>query len=584
MFPVKYKIILLLFILPVISYNCNGQQKNKNDEMQELLDRELKNQENAKQGNKDPEVQIISDRQKVEDLRKVIIEKIAKKKKEEAKEAAKNKTLWQRYKNNDKTVVSELIRLLRGSDAKKRAAIYDGLARKYDDPETYNITENELVEQLLHGIENREDEKEAVQLAGLNKLPGYYTRLESRLLSGQSTDQGRIFYWLSDEAKSRKPLDYIGVLLKEKKINGKELDEVISGLESFGKNGDEEIKKTVGDLALLIYREKLITEERIEELRNSAYTSDAAESLLICIFNYSDNRAIPVANDILKRKIRIVGPVKALLRLEGVKHMEKVYAYLRNENDFFTGLEIAESMDRKFVNDNLLKEIMISFAQQKDIPDYTIDRIVRSFTGLKAEAYLENPGKIISNKIVADRIKKAYDLSKISFDEILNDLLSLKLIREKPGNAIIEKLSKEAEGEPGSFIYGILENEKVYHYFDAETGFVPADYDNLLLEFASKSKGVLKDMIVWMDAKENKDGETFQYTITVISNNKAFIAKPEDIGDWYDVVTVNTILEKVLADLNSRERFVSIDTGDQTVHYIFGDPANVNQLAKKYKL
>ena len=103
-------------------------------------------------------------------------------------------------------------------------------------------------------------------------------------------------------------------------------------------------------------------------------------------------------------------------------------------------------------------------------------------------------------------------------------------------------------------------------------------------EFAARSKGVLKDMLVWMDAKANRDGETFQYTITVISNNKAFIAKPQDVGDWYDLVTVNTLLEKILRDLGSKEKFVPIKTEDQMAQYIFGDPVSVNELIRKYKL
>jgi hypothetical protein len=94
----------------------------------------------------------------------------------------------------------------------------------------------------------------------------------------------------------------------------------------------------------------------------------------------------------------------------------------------------------------------------------------------------------------------------------------------------------------------------------------------------------LKDALVWMDAKGNSDGESFYYTITVISNNKVFVASPPDIGDWYDVMTVNAILNKLLEDLNSKERFVSIETGDQTVQYIFGNPEKIEELVKKYNL
>ncbi|HVV05501.1 MAG TPA: hypothetical protein VHC96_14820, partial [Puia sp.] len=71
----------------------------------------------------------------------------------------------------------------------------------------------------------------------------------------------------------------------------------------------------MGELALFIYQAKLIPDDKIEDLKNSVATSDVAETLLTCLFDYGDKRVVPIANDILKRKIRIVGPVKALIRL-----------------------------------------------------------------------------------------------------------------------------------------------------------------------------------------------------------------------------------------------------------------------------
>lgn len=580
----QYKNFLLAFSVSISMLACNSQEKKDNKAMMDdLLKRELANQENAKSGNQNPQIQIITDLVKVEKLRKDITRKITAQEIARAKDAAENKSLWQRYKQNDKSVVLPMLKILRGNNIGGKSEIYDGLEKDYDDPETYAITETELVEQILKGIENPLEEEDAVQLVGLNKITGYQDRFEKRLLSGQSTEEGRIFFWLGGEAKNIRVLDYIEARIKTKKLPGEELDEIISGLEKFGEKGNAEIKKKVGELALFIYQNKLIPRERIEELKNSAFTSDAAETLLICLFKYGDKNIIPIAYDILNRKIRITGPVTALIRLEGTRHLDRVYAYLKNEDDFYKGLDIIETMDKKLIEDDLLKEVLIQFAKQKDIADYSVERIVRSFQELK-EGYILNTANLIHDKKLADRIKKAYDLSKISFDEVLNDLLSLNLIEKRPEASVISKLAKEADGNPGAFIYGILEHENLFQYFDAETGFVPADYDKLLLEFAGKSKGILKDMIVWMDAKENKDGETFSYTITVISNDKAFITKPEDIGDWYDVMTVNAILDKVLTDLKSSEKFVPIETGDQTAQYIFGNPEKINLLVSKFNL
>lgn len=113
---------------------------------------------------------------------------------------------------------------------------------------------------------------------------------------------------------------------------------------------------------------------------------------------------------------------------------------------------------------------------------------------------------------------------------------------------------------------------------------LPVDYDALLAEFASKSQGVLKDMKVWMDAKEDKKTNKIEYTITALAGNKAFIIKPGDTGDWYDVPLVSKLLDEVLLHLGSSRRFVPVHTGDQVASFIFGEPAKVEALVRKYEL
>lgn len=575
--------MLGILLLPMFS-GCNSQQtRTEKEEMDDLWKRELANQENAKTGNKNPVIEIITDPGKVEQLRKEISKKIKARETARLKEAG-NKTLDQRYKQNDKSVIPEILSTLRGNNVKKKSEVYDDLGKDYDTPETYKITEPELIEELLKGIEDPAEEEDAVQLAGFNKLPGYHERFEKRLLSGKSKNEGRIFYWLGDEATSMQALNYAETGIKARRFTEKELDQIIQGLENFGAKGNVEMKRKVGELALFIYQNKLIEDKRIEDLKNSAFTSDAAESLLLCLFNYGDERVIPVAHEILNKKIRIAGPVNALIRLEGEKHMDKVHALLKNEDKFYDGLTIIESLDRKLISRDMLEEILVQFARQEHINNHGIERIIDLFRSLNAENYIRDADKIIADKELAGRIKKEYELSKTSLDEVLKELLNLGLIRNAPDTLSISKIKKESNGDPLSFIYGILDKENIYHSFDAETGFVPADYDELVLEFASKSKGILSDILVWMDVKENRDGETFQYIITVISNNKVFIAKPEDMGDWYDIMAVNALLDKLFEDLKSKEKFVSIETGDQTVQYIFGDPEKINLLVKKFRL
>lgn len=552
--------------------------------MESLLNQELKNQENAKSGNKHPSIQVVTDPNQIALLRQDIEAKMEQSKRA-LSEAAQKKGLAETYKTGNKTIVPEIISILKSTDESKKKDLLRGLCKhESEDADNYSITEQAIIDLVLNDVDNPVFEKEAVQLAGINALPGYENKFETRLLSGNSTDAGRIFFWLGKEAKSHKALAYITMQIRGNKVSQDEVNGIISGLEGYGTKGDPAMKTAVGNLALTIYQKKLITDARIEELKNSAYTSDAAEGLLTCLFEYGDKQVIPIANNILERKIRVVGPIKALVRLEGPQHLEKIYRYLRSQDDFFTGLDIAESIDKRYVDDKMLKEILIQFSKRKNIPDDQIDRIVRSFIALKAENYLKNSSAIVSNADVAGRIKKGYALMHISSDLILTDLINSGLIGKKPDTAAIRKATEEASNDPMAFVYGILESQNIYLSFDTETDFLPVDYDKLLRRFSEKSAGLLKDMLIWLDVKENKSSGGIDYVITVLYKNNAFIARPEDVGDWYDVMTVNALLEKILERSGSQSRFVSIETGDQTVQYIFGIPGTIQGILKKYKV
>jgi hypothetical protein len=571
---------LFLYFLLLCTYSC-AQDNSKSTGMDALLQRELANQERAKSGNKNPVVEIIDDPQKVQQLRSTVEKNLELKQKREAAKGG-NKTPWERYKQNDKSVVPELIAILKGRNKSKKNEVFFGLSKPYDGPKDYAITEPELIAQILKAVEDPEDEKSAVQLAGFNKLPGHQAVFEKRLISGQSTDEGRLFYWLGAEGKSIAALDYMEKRLKERPMISENLDWVVHGLRDYGKNGDASVKSRAGTLALYIYQHN-ISRERIDELKNSVSTSDAAESVLECLFEYGDKTVLPIAQDIFQRKIRFAGPIKAMIRLDGPQHMNKVYELLRQEKYFYDGVRIIESVDRKYVSDQLLKDVVVNFSRRSDVQDYQIEAMIRTYNQLGAENLMKETVESLTSKEFKLRFQKAHELSKFTPQGVIDDLLALGFIDKKPGVKELEELVKENSDGSASLIYALLTDQKVVHMFDAETSVVPCDYDVLLMEFAANSLGTLKDMKVWMDAKEDRSGN-YKYTVTVLAGNKAFIIRPEDIGDWYDVPLVSKLLDDVLEHLSSPKKFVPVETGDQTASFIFGEPEKVKALVKKYDL
>jgi hypothetical protein len=554
----------------------------QNDNLDALLKRELQNQQRAKSGNKNPVVEIVDDPQKLQLIRSTVEKNLEQKQKAEAARAA-NLPPWDRYKHKDKSVVPELIGILNSRNRSKKRELFNGLSKEYDDPEDYAITDQDLIAQIFKAVGDPEYERSAVQLAGFNQLPGYEAVFEERLISGQSTDEGRIFFWLGKSGKSTRSLDYMEKRLKERPMISRQLDWVVTGLQYFGEKGDAALKSRVAELALHIYNNN-ISGQSVEELKQYSYSSNSAEITLSCLFDYGDKRVLPVAQDIFQRKIRFAGPVKAMIRLDGPQHLEKVNELLRQEKYFFDGIDIIKSTDKKYVSDQLLKDALIRFSKRSEIKAIHVERIVRAYIDLEADQLLVDMMQSLTDASLKERMEKTYALSRFRPELVAEDVYSIGIIDHKPGEAEIKELMQENRESAASFIHALLHKQKIMQSFDAETGMVPVDYDVLLMEFASKSQGVLKDLKVWMDAKEDKKAGNTKYTITTLAGNKAFIIKPEDIGDWYDVPLVSKLLDEILLHLGTPRRFVAVDTGDQTASFIFGEPAKVEALVKKYNL
>jgi hypothetical protein len=192
-------LFLFLFCLFLVT-SSYAQEEGRSAEVDELFKLEAARAATAKSGNKSPVVVVVSDPQKVALIRATMEKNAALKQKQAAAKLATG-ALWTRYKQKDKSVVPELMAILKGSDKTKRAEVFRGLEKTYRDPADYAITEPELIAQIFQAVNNVEDEKPAVQLAVFNKLPGYEAVFERRLVSGESVDDAKLFFWLG-ESKS----------------------------------------------------------------------------------------------------------------------------------------------------------------------------------------------------------------------------------------------------------------------------------------------------------------------------------------------------------------------------------------------
>ena len=574
-------LLLLIFII-----SCNGQEKGtiSDKDLNALLEQERKNEERAKNGSQTSVVNVITNASEVKQLKQYILEK---NKEKQTKELAKlkNKTLAERYKSGDKSVVPLLVKTLNGDDENERNDIYRNLRRVYSDSETYNITEDDLIKAILSNISIEADEKAVIQLAGFMDLPGYSDVFENHLFNNKPKDVNRLLYWLGKKGKSKKTLDYMEGLILKKNFDFEANDYVMSGLKGFAEHGDTESKQKVFDIALEIYNRKLIPKARFEEMETTWSSTNPAITLTQLLLESNEERVVPIANAFLEDKLSEQKALLALINIEGEKHKPLVFQFLKDEDKFFDGLYPAEKMYQLTKDNALVNTILLEFENRKEHPNYAVDRITSRLVAMEADYVFDDLDTIIKNKNLITALKRSYELTKGSIETIAQDLYDMKVVDQPFSKRIIEKAQEEAENDDGDmgYVYNLLNVSGIYQWFDAETGFVPVDYDNLILQFSKNSNDKITAIDVWMDAEADSQYNV-NYKIYVSANQNIYTISPEDIGDWYDVDLVLKLMNTIAADANLTERFISLNTGDQTVQVIFGPQEHVEQFVEKYKL
>jgi hypothetical protein len=567
------KQIFFLLLCCVFYISCdkkpNDQTGLSEDDLSDLIKREKANEDRAKYGSV-KDVKIISDPNEVTKIKKEISAKIEQQKKRET-------TLAEKYKNKVPGSLQKIIEVLKSNDKDAKRELYSDLQELDREP---GITEPELIKVIFDNIEKPSDEENAIQLAGYTKIPGYVEKFESRLLSGKSKDTGRLLFWLSSDGTSKKALGYISSVIERGVMTKEEKEDITTALQYFSERGTPETKKMAGELALTILRKKIISSKDFNK-----NISGAAGNLLMALYTTNDPEVIAIAEQCLAKKIREEEALNYLIKVKGVKYKDQVFSLLQDKDEFINGLEPATELYKITKDKMIAKEILVQFESRGEFSKYELQRIAVTFMKMGATEYFSKLSEFIKSKKLINSLTETYNLEKMTIKEVADDLYSMGLFEKPISKEFIQGAIKESEEEPGNNIHAILEASNQYLWFDTETGFVPVDYDKLIMDFAKKSNGKLKDILVTMETSGDPGTEgDLHYKISLYFNNKIYVIEPEDIGDWYDVGMVEALLNKVLEDSGAKERYVFIETGDQTAQYLFGEEDKVKAVVKKYHL
>lgn len=511
-----------------------------------------------------------------------------------------------KYIKGDKSAKPQVLAILQGKDKDKIQELINDMDPDYSEKDKSMNIDTDVKDELFRLVSDTAVERNVVQFLGYNKVEGYIPTFENRLLSGKSTVNGRLFYWLGSDGKSEKAIDYFIASFGRKPVNGED-DDVYwftEGLSEFLEKGTEPVKKKIIDFAIAYNEKNPLTLKDLIKLGKEDEDDIVGEFMadfdpkvyFIQLVLTSDDQRVPAFWDKQEaflgkfmmpkdRKEMHDVMVPNLLQFYDFPKKKEAVLQLKPAKDDFMDLMNAVSKEKALLNDKQVAlHLFDRFEKCNYTESYQADMFISSLKEMDKPVFETSLTAIKSaelRKVIAEK----YVLENKGLAENNDYLVKNGLIVSPVTKESIKEHSKEEgfESDDDS-IYTILDTAGISLSFDVEVGEYPAGHDALLLDFEKKSQGKIGRIKTYQQSRFNKKTDTSDIHLFTVYNNKAYILIPEDNGDWYDMDSFGSLLETIQEDSNMKERFVSVNTGDQTAWYIFGEPKKVQSLIDDYKL
>lgn len=243
-----------------------------------------------------------------------------------------------------------------------------------------------------------------------------------------------------------------------------------------------------------------------------------------------------------------------------------------------------------------------------DFPAFEIERLVR-FKKLKSE----------QKEFIVDFVKENYKEEKINWNyfsgkqwimtqltdfslmdsqviydenDVRNYLSSKSLLDTVNYSEYEKELVKEAYRidilRPlplNKYVWSLIGENIPEIAFDMEVGTFPIDYKYLISKFTSKMNKNL-DLIIEVNQKIEMNDNIASYTLkfNTIRSTKGYQIVISNSSDWYSVNSIINVLNLLCMDNDKSERWINIETGDQTASYVLVNPKVYNELNNKFNL
>lgn len=243
-------------------------------------------------------------------------------------------------------------------------------------------------------------------------------------------------------------------------------------------------------------------------------------------------------------------------------------------NRLFSDRDYHGSYKARYLN------LVVTTFPDKKIPKELFDEL-----GIEGFIKYSNPLVISEEDLKPHPFRKKLESNQI--DKIVSELNKyadasrLEPIELTDRNRFIYSLKT-----PESLIFDFFLKRNRMSWFDAESSSVPTDYKQF---YTSEFKKVLEEnsnlaLNIASNIKQTEEGN-YSYEVYVSSESKSYVYKYEEHGtDWYNAQRLVKMINLQLIDRKSKNRFVEVDSGDQTAIFILAEPIVLKKLLRNYNI
>jgi hypothetical protein len=435
----------------------------------------------------------------------------------------------------------------------------------------------ELISALLAQLDDPDPEvvKAAIQTCGMLNPAGVQKRFLKLLDDPKTPDKGRVLFWLSKHEMSAELLEKVQKLEPSVPDNDHWRETLF---EEFAKMKDPKFRLAGRDeLKRWLAKsdgsnEKGYLSERLSVLRTLAETSETED--------------MPWLEQTIARErgMYATSLAAALVKLDVTGGKRRLLQMFDDPKMFDTAIEIAGDVFADKQDDGVIRALSNATKKAKPTDLPLICEALLKVGGESAKARVLDLMLSLDLREQARLKRKLTPLPATTMERrvIEAGVLDAKSFEPQPQQA--RKHADEARPQSDSLL-SVLKSGGICVEFDAETGVLPCRHDRLVSRFARHSRGLFNPTSISEEwNQKNLEDENADYTLRFVYDGRLYQGRLRNLGDWYDVERVVSMINGALGDSKHKAQFIAVAEAGQIAEFVFADRAKFEPLANQFHL